>query len=95
MTYPGIARACLLIALDSGGINRDRSERKQASDFKRWIARQDGPLVEIDTWLAGLTDDELEIVCCGGQGEPEQVALMAHAPAFADDLLDAYFDEVC
>lgn len=94
--FLGIEKACLLVALDNGGINRTRSAAKQSRDFKAWIAKQDYPnLSEIDAWLASLTDGQLEIFCCGGTGEPEVDAFRATAPSFADDLLTAYFDEVC
>lgn len=94
--YPGIARAALLIALDNGGINRDRSVARQRADFERWIARQpDGPLPAIDAWLAALSDHDLEEFCYGGEGEPEHEALALKAPPFTDDLLNTYFDEVC
>lgn len=91
--YPGIAQACLSIALDNDGINRDRSERKWAGDFRRFIATRDALLPEIDTWLKGLTDEEFETVCVGEHTEMEE--LMTTAPAFTADLLNDYFDEVC
>lgn len=94
--YSHIAAACQLIALDNGGINRDRSVEKQERDFDRWISRQDLPnLPEIDRWLGSLSADDLETVCVGGQDEPETIAAKAKAPPFMEDLLNAYFDEVC
>lgn len=94
--YAGIRKACFLIALDNGGINRERSAAKQGREFDRWIAEQDYPnLSEIDGWLDAHTEEELEIVCCGGTGESEVEAIRAMAPAFMDDLLNNYFDEVC
>lgn len=92
--YPGIARATLLIALDNGGINRNRSEEQQRVDLAKWIDRGGhGPLAPIDNWLAGLTNEQLEIVCCGE--DRERAAVMVYAPRGTDDLLNAYFDEVC
>lgn len=92
----GIEKACLLVALDNGGINRTRSAARQSLEFKRWLAKQEYPnLSEIDAWLCALTDEQLEMFCCGGTGEPEVDAFRATAPAFADDILTAYFDEVC
>lgn len=97
--FPNIAKACLLIALDNGGINRGRSVDEHAQDFDRWMedrAQFQFPNAgEIDNWLGSLGDDDLNHVCCGGQGEPEQDAAMVGAPPFADLLLTAYFEEVC
>lgn len=93
--YPGIRRAAQLIALDNGGINRDRPAGQQDRDFTRWIERQpQEPLGDIDKWLAGLTEDEMGLVCCAGC-EPESASLMAAAPPFLDELLTRYFEEVC
>jgi hypothetical protein len=97
--YPNIARACQLIALDNGGINRTRGALAQVRECERWLedrAQFQFPNVdEIDAWLATLTDDQLDAVCCGGQGEPEQVAAMVGAPPFTDELLTTYFEDVC
>lgn len=94
--YPGIARAALLIALDNGGINRHRSQQQQERERERWLATQpEEILASVDAWLATLSDDQLEQVCCGGEGEPEREAVMADAPPFTDELLNSYFDEVC
>jgi len=93
---PGIAKACFLIAIDNGGIHRDRSAQKQSSDFAKWIAKQDYPnLSEINAFLAALSDDDLDLFCCGGTGDPDVEVIRSTAPAFTDDLLNAYFDEVC
>lgn len=91
--HPNIAQACFLIALDNGGINRGRSARNWAGDFKRFIERQDGPLDEIDAWLKGLSDDDFETACTGEETEMEQ--LLSTAPAFTSGLLNDYFDQVC
>lgn len=93
--YPGIRRACFLIALDNGGINRDRSEAQWDREFARWIGRRDdkNALAPIDAWLASLTDEALDTVCCGEHSEV--AAAMRKAPPFTDDLLNNFFDEVC
>ncbi|MCX5516175.1 hypothetical protein C3941_19485 [Kaistia algarum] len=94
--YPGIARACLLIALDNGGINRDRSEVQQNREMTQWLAKQPGDVLPaIDAWLVALSDDDLDTFCCGGEDEPETEAIRATAPPFTDDLLTRYFEEVC
>lgn len=94
--YPGIARACLLIALDNGGINRERPVARQRRDMERWIAKQPQEILPaIDAWLAALSDEDLDAFCCGGEDEPETEAIRATAPPFTDQLLNDYFDEVC
>lgn len=97
--YPNIARACQLIALDNGGINRARGAFEQVRQCERWTedrAQFRFPNIdELDAWLATLTDEQLDSVCCGGEGESDKVAAMAGAPPFADELLTTYFEEVC
>ncbi|NMG39854.1 hypothetical protein GRZ55_11420 [Chelativorans sp. ZYF759] len=95
-TYPGIARAALLIALDNGGINRFRSQQQQEREMARWLATQpEHEIKPVDAWLATLSDEQMEQVCCGGEGEPEQAAAMADAPPFTNEILNSYFEEVC
>lgn len=92
--YPGIERATLLVALDNGGINRDRSVEQQKRDLYRFLAKQpDEILPAIDAWFAALSESDLEMFCCGEVSERKDLA--AKAPVFADDLLNTYFDEVC
>lgn len=94
MQYPGIYKAALLIALDNGGINRARSRDRQKREFERWLPSQPADIFPaIDEWLSSLSDDDLEIVCCGGDDEQDEI--MKSAPPFTDDLLNSYFDEVC
>lgn len=92
--YPGIARAALLIALDNGGINRDRSERQQARDLARWLKKQPPEILPpIDAWLGALSEDDLETACCGEVTEAD--AVLASAPPFTSDLLNRYFEDIC
>lgn len=93
--YPGITRACFLIALDNGGLNCHRPEAELRSDIATWCSAQPMDLRPIDAWLATLSDADLDTVCCGGQDEPEQVELLAKAPPFTDALLNDYFEQVC
>jgi len=65
------------------------------AEMEAWLARQVMDLRPIDTWLARLSDEDLEEVCCGGAGEPRQVELLEQAPPFTDSLLNDFFDEVC
>lgn len=92
--FPNIYRAALEIALDNGGINCTRSVGRQKREFEKWLAKQpQEPLPDIETWLSGLSDEQLQSAVSGG--EPEDKALLATAPPFTDDLLTRYFDEVC
>lgn len=92
--YPGIRRAALQIAYDNGGINRHREEAQMLREFDRWIARQPNEILpDIDAWLASLSGDNLETVCCG-EGS-EQLAALKTAPPFTHELLNDYFNEVC
>ncbi len=94
--FPGIARAALEIALDNGGINRFRSQKQQKREFAKWLAKQPPEvLAPIDAWLSSLSDEQLILVCSGGQDEPETVVAKADAPPFLDDVLNSYFEEVC
>lgn len=94
--YPGIARACLLIALDNGGINRYRSVETQKRDMERWLAKLPADILPpIDAWLAALSDEDLDTFCCGGEDESETKVIRATAPPFTDQLLNDYFAEVC
>lgn len=94
--FPGIYRACLLIALDNGGINRTRSVERQRREYERWLSSHpDEMLQPIDAWFTSLSDEDLDMVCTGGTGEPEVEALRAQGPPFSDDLLNDYFEKVC
>lgn len=97
--FPNIAKACQIIALDNGGINRTRPAEDQQQEYVRWMedrAQFQFPNAdEIDAWLGTLSDEQMNDACCGGQGEPAQEAVMSEAPAFTDELLTAYFEEVC
>lgn len=96
LKHEGVARACFIVALDNGGINRDRSAAKWRRDYNRWLAKQEFPNIEqIDAWFLSLSEGGLEEACVGGTGDPEVEAIRSTAPAFMDDVLNAYFDEVC
>ncbi len=96
----GIERAAILIARDSGGINRLRSEEDVLFECCVWLVKQlersdevESGLLAIDEWLADLSDEQIETVCCGE--EREQQAVLMSAPPFTDELLQRYFLEVC
>ncbi len=92
--FPGIERALLLIALDNGGVNRDRPATQVRREIGDWLTKQPADLLpEIDRWLAALNDDDLDTVCAGEEGD--RAVLLSGAPPFTDDLLSRYFNEVC
>lgn len=92
--FPGFARAALLIALDNGGINRTRPETQMKREMREWMAKQPAEiLVPIDAWLTSLSGTDIDTVCCGEASEA--AALLASAPPLTDQMLNAYFDEVC
>jgi hypothetical protein len=92
--FAGIERAAILIALDNGGINRFRPEAKVRKEFAHWIETQPQEMLPpIDAWLASLTDEQLELVCCDTENGGHE--LLLSAPPFTDDLLNTYFDEAC
>jgi hypothetical protein len=92
-SFPGIRRAALEIAYDNGCINRFQSETKALRKVDRFISGQPLDLIEqMDVWLSGLSDEEISDACCGGDGEPERLAVMAGAPPFADGILDDIFE---
>lgn len=93
MSYPGIERATLLIALDNGGINRNRSEEQQKAELEAFFVGRREDLAKIDAWLLSLTNEQLETACCGEHDE--MAALLASAPPGTDQFLNDYFDEVC
>jgi hypothetical protein len=93
--FPGIRRAALCIALDNGGINRERSEQQMLEELYTWLELQPvEDLFRFDPWLKDLSDEALETVCCDSQSDAG-VELMKGAPAGLDDFLNAYFDQVC
>ena len=89
--YPSLTKAALLMARDSGAINRFRTERQAQNDIAKCLASQpDDVLRAIDEWLSGQSDDDLETICCGDQDEA--ALLMASAPPFTDQVLDELFE---
>ncbi len=92
-TYPGIAKACLMVALDNGGINRERPIGMWAGEFSHWLEHFHpiAPLEPIEKWYAQLTDEQVEVVCTDTE-DPSFAALHREAPVGALDLLSNYFD---
>lgn len=92
---PGIMKACTLIALDNGGINRDRSEMDQARELGMWLEEVEDQfdLPMIDAWLSSLSKEDLDIACGGEDTEME--AIHKSGPPGSNEFLNLYFDEVC
>lgn len=92
--FPNIYRACLEVALDNGGINRDRPVEQHRREFDQWLAKQPQEILsDIEAWFASLSEEQLRSAVSGA--EPEDQALLASSPPFTDDLLTRYFEEVC
>lgn len=97
--YEGIAKACREIAYCNNGIRRDRPEEQQAREFEEWFGcwvkdrLSHDALQLMSDWLLALNEDDLLTVCDGEETERE--ALMASAHPMLNELLNAYFDEVC
>ena len=93
--FPGIYKACLLIALDNNGIHCDRSEEDMAKELYDFMAERHKTynLPEIDTWLNALSAEVLTNVCSGE--EAEITAAMVGSPENTNQFLQEYFDEVC
>lgn len=96
LAFPHIARACFTIAIDNGGINRERGAHQWAADYTAFINSRMAmaeELPKIDSWLADLSAEELDTVCTGEAGEADSI--LARGPVGARDILDDYFDLVC
>lgn len=93
--YEGLARACFFIALDNGGINRDRSAEDWARDYTAFAeANEDGvPIMAINDWLKTIDPPDLETLCTGEGSLADAIA--EAGPKGVSDLLNRYFEEVC
>lgn len=103
--YPGIASAALLMALDNGGINRDRSQQNLWDTLATFLVLclQDPPhqgvrvmvagqLKAIDDWLLTLSAEDLDTICAGEQSEAAEIT--ARGPEGVSDFLNMIFDNV-
>ena len=94
-SYPGIERAALEISYDNGGINRDRTEASMLHELRQVLAGSPIPAAElqaINDWLAALSKDELNTVCCAE--ETDLRAALSAAPAGTDKLLEDILEGV-
>lgn len=92
--YPKILNAFQLIALDNGGINRNRPVEQQEEESIKFLSEyEQDSLDAIEAWLAALTDEQLDTFCNGEHTEMDAIAQLG--PENCTDLFDEYFDEVC
>lgn len=48
--WPGIECAMFLIALDNGGVNRDRPEQQVRREIRQWLAKQPADLLRLSVF---------------------------------------------
>lgn len=90
-SYPNIKRAALAIGYDNGMIHRECSESKYLAQAEQgvitWLARMGNVavarsrLANVEAALGALDDAQLDALCCGGEGEPEQAHAFSLLPA--------------
>lgn len=91
-SYPCLRRACLMIALDNGWINR-YNPREQQAGFSLWLVNQPRSALDMaETVLMKLSKSALEDFAIGGSDERLAVATKYNIPIEVDDLLDDYFN---
>lgn len=81
--YPGLRRAALEIAYDNGMVNRTTTEEKWLTSLDPIVGAtgvDHADLQAMSEFIDTLTEEELNELCCGGQGEPEQEAVLNRAP---------------
>lgn len=67
--HPATQKAALLIGYDNGMINRAESEATFLANCEAALQEQpEAVLQECETYLAALTDQQLDDLCCG-EGE--------------------------
>lgn len=95
LPFLNIRNACLEIAYDNGGVHRERSVQQVRHEIDSFLSSRSysDHFAAIDSWLSTLNTAQLETVC-NGEGS-EAAAIVASAPAFTDQLLEEYFEEVC
>ena len=75
----GIKAAALAIAYDNGMINRFQTETEFLEDVDEVIGA-DGvdlaDLIKIDAYLLSLSEKQMDDLCCGGEGEEPQEAVL-------------------
>lgn len=79
--FPTIQKAAIIIALDNGMINRFCSEKEFLENaagaiFADGVPEED--VRQLETFLSGLSEEDLETICCGES--IEMAALETDAP---------------
>jgi len=90
--YGAIKKACLIIEYDGGGINIHRTLDRFSEDFRLFIESSDldpAELRAIDHYLATLSEEDLEVACCGEQ--EDQKSILVNCPPNTTELLDDWF----
>lgn len=92
MFLPATLRALLIISRELGSAPHARATRRSTieTSAQRWLDTHhlSDVLPAVESWLADLSDDELETVAIGEQVEAR--SLMQTAPKFTDTLLNDY-----
>lgn len=87
--YDYIEKAALNIWYDNGMINAAEPEAEKRYYLNRWLNTLDGGLLaRVNGELATLTDDQLDIVCCGEETEADKLV-----SSTVSDFLNSIFNE--
>jgi hypothetical protein len=95
--FPLIKKAALVIAYDSGMINRTETEAEWLGRTESVLAScDDVDLLALDNWLAALTTDEFETVSAGCQDDVETLEILRKCPRGGPDgqLLTKLLDDI-
>lgn len=86
--YPAIHTAACHIALDNGAINRTTSSKEVLERMYEAALKEHKELLpQTEAFLAALSEDDLEELCCGEEGVVE-------APEFVSNVLLAMFNRI-
>lgn len=93
-SFPAVRRAALAIAYDNGMINRLEPQGAFLAKMETLICipEYDDDLAAIETWLAALTDEQLEIYCNGDVDSAERLAISKNEPRSINCLLSDIFE---
>jgi hypothetical protein len=95
--FPHLAKACLEMSYDNGGIHRYRNEDVAKEEYRQ-VLGADGVYEEdlkiIDDFIATLTEDEVMTLVAGEETEMQAIVARCSIPEKLDGLLNDIF-EVC
>lgn len=95
--YPSIYKAALEMSYCNGGINMHRTESDHQEDMDKFMKSQSDEMNVLfpffDSFLHGLSDEDLETVVDGE--ESERQAIMMKGPFKLDQFLNDVFEKVC